>query len=47
MLLNTSDDDFMGATLGGMGYSCGSYKKTIPKLQILVEADSNLEFFSK
>jgi hypothetical protein len=27
---NSSDDDFIGGGLGGMGYSHRSYKKTIP-----------------
>jgi len=28
---NSNDNDFIGASLGGMGYNCRSYKKTIPK----------------
>ncbi len=33
--LNFSDDDFIGAGLGGMGYSHRSYEKTIPDCKFL------------
>jgi hypothetical protein len=42
-LNNSNDDDFIEAGLGGMGYSCRLYKKTIPNL---LEVDSKL-FFKK
>jgi hypothetical protein len=32
--INSSDDDFIGVGLGGMGYNCRSYKKTNSKQQI-------------
>jgi len=34
----------MGAGLGGMGYSCRSYKKTIPNYKFIKEVDSKPEF---
>jgi hypothetical protein len=32
---NFSDNDFIGACLGGMGYSCRLYKKTIPNCKFI------------
>jgi hypothetical protein len=32
---NFSDDDFIGAGLGGMAYSCRLYKKTIPNCKFI------------
>jgi hypothetical protein len=41
--INSSDDDFIGAGLGGMGYSRRSYKKQFQTTNLL-EVDSKLEF---
>jgi hypothetical protein len=32
---NSSDDDFIGAGLGGMGYTCRSHIKTIPNCKFI------------
>ncbi len=32
---NSSDNDFIGVGLGGMGHSCRSYKKTIPNFKFI------------
>jgi hypothetical protein len=32
---NSSDNDFIGVDLGGMGHSCRSYKKTIPNFKFI------------
>jgi len=37
-----SDDDFIRDGLGGMGYSCKLYKKTIPNCKL--EVDSKPDF---
>ncbi len=34
-LLNSNDNDFIRVGLGGMGYSCRSYKKTIPNCKFI------------
>jgi hypothetical protein len=34
-MFNSSDDDFIEASLGGMGYSCRSYKKWIPNCKFI------------
>jgi hypothetical protein len=41
--IKSSDDDFIGAGLGGMGYSRRSYKKQFQTTNLL-EVDSKLEF---
>jgi hypothetical protein len=33
---NSNDDDFIGAGLGGMGYSRKSYEKTIPNCKFII-----------
>jgi hypothetical protein len=33
--LNSNDDDFIKVGLGGMGYSCMLYKKTIPNDKLI------------
>jgi len=35
MELNSNDDDFIEASLGGMGYSCRLYKKTIANCKFI------------
>jgi hypothetical protein len=32
---NSSDDDFIEASVSGMGYSCMSYKKIIPNYKFI------------
>jgi len=32
---NSNDGDFIGDGLGGMGYSCRSYEKTIPNCKFI------------
>jgi hypothetical protein len=32
----SNDDDFIKAGLGGMGYSCRLYKKTIPNCKFII-----------
>jgi hypothetical protein len=46
-IINTSnDDDFIWTSLGGMGYSHRSYKKTIPKCKF-IKGWFQTEFFRK
>ncbi len=33
--INSNDDDFIEASLGGMGYNCRLYKKTIPNYKFI------------
>jgi hypothetical protein len=35
LMFNSSDNDFIEASLGGMGYSCRLYKKSIPNCKFI------------
>ncbi len=43
-IVKSNDDDFIEAGLGGMGYSCRSYKKIVPTTNLL-EVDSKPKSF--
>jgi len=37
-LWNSSDDDFIGVGLGGIGYNCRLYENTIPNFKLEVDS---------